>query len=247
MSEVQPVVIGGNGHSGTRIFLEIIAYSGVSCGIKHFTRRAASGDLRMISLLNRWVPPFVYGKLNSKSREAMRRALSRRLRLCFPFQQRPWAFKNPRHMLILPLLHEIFPELKFVHVIRDGRDIALGNEFVEAHRYVDAFLDDHERQLPSEQKMILFWGRSNQAAMDYGKSALGNNYMLMRWEDLCGDAPAATESLIKFAGGSLSRAAGAVKLVAKQASVGRWAKFPPEVRASVVARGQPWLSMFGYV
>jgi Sulfotransferase family len=246
VSQAQPVVIGGNGHSGTRIFLEIIAYSGVSCGIRHLTRRGSSEDLRMIDLLNRWVRPFVYGELDSRSREAMRRSLSRRLRLCFPFRRRPWAFKNPRQMLILPVLHEIFPGIKFVHVIRDGRDIALGNPFVATNRYVDAFLDDNERRLPPEQKMILFWGRSNQFAMDYGKSALGERYMLMRWEDLCNDAPTATESLIRFAGGSPSRATGAAKLVLRPASIGRWETFPPDLRAPVVARGQPWLSMFGY-
>jgi hypothetical protein len=246
MPEKQPVIVGGNGHSGTRIFIEIIGHSGVFSGIRSLTKRSNSEDLRMIDLLNRWVGPFVYEKLDLQQKAAMKRALARRLRLLFPIRQRPWGFKNPRCMLILPVLHELFPGLKFVHVVRDGRDISLGNEFVSSNRYVDAFLDEDERSLPPEQKMILFWGRSNQRALEYGTSVLGENYRLMRWEDLCRNPLPLAESLIRFAGGLESSAVGASRLVAKPRSIGRWVDYPPEVRDPVVARGRPWLSMFGY-
>lgn len=246
MSEKHPVVVGGNGHSGTRIFIEILGHSGLFCGIRSLTKRADSEDLRMIDLLNRWVGPFVYQRLDAQKTQQMKRAFARRLRLLFPLRQRPWGFKNPRCMLILPVLHDLFPELKFVHVIRDGRDISLGNAFVATNRYVNAFLEDHERSLPPEQKMMLFWGRSNQRAMEYGTQMLGDNYKLMRWEDLCRDPLPHADALIRFAGGSTSRAISASSLVAKPGSIGRWASYPPEVRDPVLARGRPWLSMFGY-
>lgn len=246
MREQQPVIVGGNGHSGTRIFIEIIGHSGHFCGIRGLTKRADSEDLRMIDLLNRWVGPYVYGTLEPGQKRAMLRAFARRLRLLFPLRLGPWGFKNPRCMLILPVLHELFPGLKFVHVVRDGRDIALGNPFVSSNRYVDAYLDVHERALPPEQKMILFWGRSNQRAMEYGTQMLGENYKLMRWEDLCRDPLPNAESLIRFAGGSAASAIDAAKRVEKPRSIGRWASYPPEVRDPVVARGKPWLTMFGY-
>jgi hypothetical protein len=246
MFDKQPVIVGGNGHSGTRIFIEIIGHAGVFCGIRLLTKRSNSEDLRMIDLLNRWVGPFVYEKLDPRQKVEMKRAFARRLRLLFPFRRRPWGFKNPRCMLILPVLHELFPELKFVHVIRDGRDISLGNEFVSSNRYVDAYLDIRERSLPPEQKMILFWGRSNQHAMEYGTSVLGERYKLMRWEDMCRNPLPMSESLIRFAGGLESYAVSASRLVAKPGSIGRWAEFPPKVRDPVLAHGKPWLSMFGY-
>ena len=246
MTEKQPVIVGGNGHSGTRIFIEIIGHSGVFCGIRSLTKRSKSEDLRMIDLLNRWVGPFVYQGLDPRAKARMKAAFGRRLRLLFPFRKRPWGFKNPRCMLILPVLHELFPGLKFVHVIRDGRDISLGNPFVSSNRYVDAYLEVHERSLPPEQKMMLFWGRSNERAMEYGTSVLRDRYVLMRWEDLCRNPLAASESLIRFAGGSEARAASASRLVASPGSMGRWTRFPAEQRDPVVARGRPWLSMFGY-
>jgi hypothetical protein len=246
MAEVQPVIVGGNGHSGTRIFIEIIAHSGVFCGIRTLTKRSGSEDLRIIDLLSRWTTPFVYGTLEPGQRDAMKRAFARRLRLLFPFRRRPWGFKNPRTLLILPILHELYPGLKFVHVIRDGRDISLGNKFVASNRYVDAYLDERERQLPPEQKMILFWGRSNQRAMEFGQSALGASYRLMRWEDLCRNPLAQAQALIRFAGGQESQAAAAAQRVAMPGSIGRWRGFPPDVRDPVLEQGRKWLAMFGY-
>jgi hypothetical protein len=247
MFENQPVIVGGNGHSGTRIFIEIIGHAGVFSGLRSLTKRRDSEDLRIIDLLDRWVGPFLYERLDQRQRERMKREFTRRLRLIFPFRRGPWGFKNPRCMLILPVFAELFPDMKFVHVIRDGRDISLGNVFVDSNRYVEAFLREDERNLPPEQKMVLFWGRSNERALEYGKFVLGERYKLMRWEDLCREPLAMAESLIRFAGGVESRAASASRLVAKPRSMGRWAAYPPDVRDPVVTLGARWLSMFGYV
>ena len=73
-------------------------------------------------------------------------------------------------MLVLPFLNDMFPHMKFVHVVRDGRDKSLGNKFAERSRHTDAFLTEEERGLSAEEKMILFWSRSNQRSMDYGDS-----------------------------------------------------------------------------
>jgi hypothetical protein len=136
--------------------------------------------------------------------------------------------------------------MKFVHVIRDGRDISLGNPFVATNRYLDAFLANDELQLPPEQKMMLFWGRSNERAMKYGRARMGAHYKLMRWEDLCSNPVTQTLELIRFAGGDEALAASAAGLVRKPASIGRWRGYPAELRDAVVARGAHWLRTFGY-
>jgi hypothetical protein len=246
MFDKQPVIVGGNGHSGTRVFIEIIGRAGVFSGVRSLTKRSHSEDLRIIDLLNRWVDPYIFKTLDEQGETEMKRAFARRLRLYFPLRHKQWAFKNPRCMLILPVLHQLFPGMKFVHVIRDGRDISLGNAFVASNRYVDAFLAADERSLPPEHKMILFWGRSNQQAMEYGTAALGDRYTMMRWEDLCLKPLPMAEKLIRFAGGVQSAALKASQLVEKPSSIGRWASFPPDVRDPVEARGRPWLSLFGY-
>lgn len=36
-----------------------------------------------------------------------------------------WGDKTPRYIINLPLLYKLFPQAKFVHLIRDGRDVTL--------------------------------------------------------------------------------------------------------------------------
>ncbi|HEV2178545.1 MAG TPA: sulfotransferase [Terriglobia bacterium] len=36
-----------------------------------------------------------------------------------------WGDKTPRYRCFIPQLHHVFPEAKFIHVLRDGRDTAL--------------------------------------------------------------------------------------------------------------------------
>lgn len=241
-----PIVIGGSGHSGTRVFSEILAQCGVFTGIRHVTKRAGSEDLNMIGLLNRWVLRYVSGELTPAELARMRREFALRLRLFFPLRNMPWGFKNPRAMLILPFLHEMFPDMKFVHVVRDGRDISLGNEFASRNRYRSAFLTEGEMGLSAEEAMILFWGRSNQRAMEYGQQRMQGRYLLMRWEDLCADPVRKTAELLEFASCPVADAARVAKIVRKPKSIGRWRSFPERMWRNVHARGAPWLSAFGY-
>jgi hypothetical protein len=246
MRAVAPIIIGGNGHSGTRIFNRIVTLGGVFTGVTYLTRRANSDDLRMFDLMDRWAGPFVYGSLAEGEKEEMKRAFARRLRLYFPFRGSPWGFKEPRTLLILPVLHEMFPDMKFVHVIRDGRDIALGNPFVHGNRYVDAFLSDDERALSPEEKMVLFWGRGNQRTMEYGIRALGDRYAFMRWEDLCTRPLEHALELLRFASCPESAVTKILPLISKPGSMGRWKTFPADIRDRVERLGAPWLRDFGY-
>lgn len=245
MSELDPVIIGGNGHSGTRVFAEIITEGGVFTGVRRLTKRKDSEDLRIISLLNQWVRPYVFSSLAADDAARMRRAFSSRLRLYFPFRGRPWGFKNPRSMLLLPFLVDMFPRMKFVHVIRDGRDVSLGNEFV-GNAYVNAYLREDEIALSAEEKMILFWGRSNEKAMTFGESRLGPRYLRMRWEDLCTNPAVKAGELLQFAGCSAERVEEIAGIVRKPASLGRWRAFPDDTKVRVESRGRQWLSLFGY-
>lgn len=241
-----PVIIGGNGHSGTRVFCDIVSMGGIFTGIQKVTKRSASADLRILDLLNRWVEPYVNRTLGEKEIAAMEAQFSRRLRLYFPFRGIPWGFKNPRTMLILPFLDRLFPTMKFVHVIRDGRDISLGNAFVDSNRYVDAFLAGGERQLGPEERMILFWGRSNEAAWEYGTRQMGSRYLLMRWEDLCTNAVDRTADLLCFASCPATNAEAISRIVHRPKSLGRWRTYEDEIKERVASRGSKWLDLFGY-
>lgn len=39
-----------------------------------------------------------------------------------------WADKTPENIVAVPFLHHLFPDAKFVHIFRDGRDVALSTQ-----------------------------------------------------------------------------------------------------------------------
>ena len=247
MGTTGPVIIGGSGHSGTRVFNEILSRGGVFTGIRRVTKWPESEDLKIIDLLSRWVRPYVYGTLSQSDVQEMKAEFSRRLRLYFPIRSWLWGFKNPRTLLILPFLHGMFPNMKFVHVVRDGRDISLGNKFASNNAYAEAFLSNEEKQLAPEDKMILFWGRSNARAMEYGTMHMRGRYLLMRWEDLCTHANEKADELLRFATSQSENVEDIARIVKRPKSLGRWKSYAEDVRARVTARGQQWLSLFGYI
>lgn len=240
-----PVIIGGNGHSGTRIFAEVLAAAGVSMGVVRITRSGAH-DLNIRNLLNRWVGPYLHRQLSEADLRRMRWAFAVRLRIYFPLRTGAWGFKNPRSMLILPFYAEMFPGMKFIHVVRDGRDVTLGNELAGNEEYISAFTEPAESALSAQERMITFWGRSNAAAQRFGEQYLGERYLRVRFEDLCDHPAEHVAQLLKFAGVPATRLNAIVGMVKKPGSIGRWRSFEPAMVQKVQSTGRPWLSQFGY-
>lgn len=58
--------MGGHGYSGSRVSCDITRLGDVFASIEPPTRRAASADLKIIDLLNRWVEPYDYNRLAAK-------------------------------------------------------------------------------------------------------------------------------------------------------------------------------------
>jgi len=241
-----PILIGGNGHSGTRIFAEILAAADVNMGISGITRASSSFDLNIRELLNRWVGPYLHGKLSEHQLQLMAKQLRLRLAVYFPFRRRAWGFKNPRSMLILPFYHQLFPDMRFIHVIRDGRDVTLGNVLAGNEDYISAFMKSEDTHRSPEERMILFWGRSNERAQRYGERCLGARYLRVRFEDLCERPAEIGSEILRFAGLQQSRLSQIVRLVRKPTSIGRWRSFDPSLVDKVQRAGAPWLEGFGY-
>lgn len=242
-----PIIIGGSGHSGTRIFAQSLVTNGVFMGIPRLTRHSYSYDLKIINLLSKWIIPYLSGSLNDERKDQMKREFRRRLRICLPFRWGLWGFKNPRTMLLLQFFHEMFPRMKFLHVIRDGRDISFGNPFANpSDPHPSLFLSEEEEKLPMSERMILFWGRSNLAARDFGQQVLKERYMMVRFEDLCGEPHRVTPELLKFAGCGFGKLDQTQALVQKPKSIGRWQTFDRAEVEMTVRLGRDYLAMFGY-
>jgi hypothetical protein len=120
-----------------------------------------------------------------------------------------WGWKQPRSIHFLPLLHRRFPGMRFIHVVRDGRDLAFGREtpYRIAHG-VDgtgvysaarAMRADMDRD-PAAVRMTAFWTKVNLLAAEFGESEMGDRYRRVRLEDICAGPEDAVRDLFSFIG-----------------------------------------------
>lgn len=246
MSKDAPIIIGGNGHSGTRVFAEIAMLCGYSMGVSGYSYSRDSKDLNIRRLMNRWMKPYLLG-LDDKQAKSMQNQFLFWLRVLIPFRSTPWGFKNPRSMFLLPFYHELFPAMKFIHVIRDGRDMCFGNPFVATPTIWSFVSDEEAARLTPERRMMRFWGESNRRVKEFGETALGDNYLRVRFEDICMNSEHETRRIIEFLGGPMEQLAEIAAIVRTPRSIGRWKTFDKEQVDPVVSDGEEYLREFGYV
>jgi Sulfotransferase family len=93
--------------------------------------------------------------------------------------------KTPSYVLHMPLLAELFPESRFVHVIRDGRDVALS--------LLD--VDFGPRSVGAAAQL---WKAHVTAGRDAGRRLGARRYREVRYEDLLDDPETAVKSICTF-------------------------------------------------
>jgi hypothetical protein len=161
----------------------------------------------------------------------------------------PWGWKQPRSIYFLPLLHETFPELRFVHVIRDGRDIAFGPQSDGVLERAELALEPSPRpDLPAPLRLMELWTRVNLLAADYGEARLASGYLRVRLEDLCRTPRREIARLCAFEGSGAdpARVRELSGLINPSASLGRWRHVGGAAAKAASEVGGPGLTRFGY-
>ncbi len=97
-----------------------------------------------------------------------------------------WADKSPRYALVLPFVLRVFPDAQVVHVLRDGRDVAV------SHRKRFGYW--------SALKSTVKWPRYVRAVRATGRTLPPERYHELRYEDLVGDQEATVRALTDFLG-----------------------------------------------
>jgi Sulfotransferase family len=101
-------------------------------------------------------------------------------------EQKPrWGDKTPRYMRAMPRIERALPEARFIHLIRDGRDVALS----QAERALDG-------PAPTITEVAERWRRRIETARIH--SAELDDYLEVRYEDLVGDPEATLRTICEF-------------------------------------------------
>jgi glycosyltransferase involved in cell wall biosynthesis len=107
-----------------------------------------------------------------------------------------WAESTPDHLLALPRIKQTIPEALVIHIIRDGRDVALS---LEKQQWIRPFPWDHGKELLTA---AAYWEWIVNEGRAHGR-ALGNDYTEVRYEDLVADPRGTLAALGGFVGQEL--------------------------------------------
>ena len=106
--------------------------------------------------------------------------------------------KTPGYARCIPTLHRLFPEARFIHLVRDGRDVALSlrawKRLPKTVAKLDSFAEDEWMTL------ALFWEWMTRLAMEAGESLPPGHYLEVRYERLLADLPEQTRRICAFLG-----------------------------------------------
>ena len=205
-----------------------------------------SKDLNIRGLMSDWMKPYLLGQNEERSAK-MKAQFKRRIRLLVPFQSGRWGFKNPRSMFLLPFYHDLYPEMSFIHVIRDGRDMCFGNPFIDSPTYWGLMTEEEASRLSVEERMMRFWGEGNRKVKEYGENNLGSRYLRIRFEDICDNPESEVRKILEFSGGPVGQIGDLLSMVKKPKSIGRWQSYDREEVEKVLSIGRPYLSEFEYL
>jgi hypothetical protein len=268
-----PIVIGAMGGSGTRVVARILRRAGRYMGANVNDPQEDALDFEKFDY--RWTPPYLaslrngapldHAEMDAEFAEALEQFLRPR-----DDAAQAWGWKHSPSIHLLPFLNAHIPDLRFIHVIRDGRDIAVGTSGGRTHtcRLGRAVLDGDPTPVTPETPMwrgrapavdggpeatpfrqIRFWRAVNAAAAEYGESKMSGRYMRIRLEDLCSVPHAHVREILDFAGWTGDRepiVENAVSEIATPHTIGRWRTAPPDVLREVLRLAGDCLGRFGY-
>ena len=260
-----PVVLFNKSHSGSRVLAELVAAGGVFLGAE----RTESGDALPIW---EWVEALVLGHYpgfaglwdGSRPPEASIAALGERAfarHLAGRASGRPWGWKLCETVYALPVIDHCFPRARYVHLVRDGRDVA----FADHHGPTDAFWRkvyfDTDRirtfrgraltglgyRLEPHVHNALHWMSSVRLGRAAG-AMLRERCLEVRYEDLCLDFERTARRVLEFVGApSVDAAIAALSPRISSAAVGRHRREPRRKVRAVVEIEKPLLLSLGYL
>jgi hypothetical protein len=220
--DAPPVVIGALGGSGTRAVAKIVRLGGFWMGGR--VSRRTEDSLPFRYFLNRSFEslldfPAAAPHTQKPVLACFHRAVAGH-REGIAGADTPWGWKNPRNMWLIPFYRSVFPQLKFIHVIRDGRDMSLSRNLFLLKTHGDRLLGSDWRKDP-EAAQTKLWTEGNLRAADEGRQGPPNHYFLLRYEDLCLKPAETVGKLYDFLGAPAALVGKATGEIRPSSGIGR--------------------------
>jgi hypothetical protein len=262
-----PVVLFNKSHSGSRLLARLIEEAGVFLGAHQNESRDSLDVLDLVMyLVGRYYPDYTSlwsrgGPDDTELPDLIHRVFSRHLEGYDRKGGRPWGWKLCETAYIVPVVDRLFPRAKFIHLLRDGRDVAFSD-----HQGPDnAFW----KKIYFNTGRIAFWRGMPLTFRSYRRRShlfnaqhwlnsvtigrahgqwLGERYLEVRYEDLCLDFERTAGRVLGFLG--LDTSWQAVRMVRPSVyttSLQKYLRQPKRKVRQVVEIEKPLLLALGYL
>lgn len=247
-----PNIIGATGGSGTRVVARIVQMGGMFIG----TNLNVAEDAIDIALyVDCWInifmahressiPPAIETKMNQELNAVLARHLA-----CLDANRstQHWGWKVPRSIFLLPFFHSQFPKMKFLHLVRDGRDMAFSANQYQLIKYGKTLLTPLERDFIQPLQSIALWSRLNLLTAEYGEQHMPDQYLRIRFEDLCFEPVYTINRIFNFLclTGDIEKIA--QSQVSPPPSIERWRSQNKIIIQLIDKLGRQALQKFGYL
>jgi hypothetical protein len=260
-----PVFIVGHGRSGTSVLTHLVRkYLRVAFGtesqffVRYYRRLDRYGDLARESARRLLVEDLSRERFFQRSRKyGVRLDVERAVREAAPptyagvlaaimrqsaesQQMERWGDKTPEYSRHLPVLYELFPSAQFIHIVRDGRDVALSG-------YLMHFGAKNAYTAASQWRDVV------STVNAFAATVPSSQFMELRYEDLLTETTATFARLIGFLDidnpdGSVSEAVGTLASSELRAgNFNRWkTELSPREQDIFAAVAGSWLARYGY-
>ncbi|PZR77736.1 MAG: hypothetical protein DLM52_03885 [Chthoniobacterales bacterium] len=242
-----PLVVGATGGSGTRVMVGVLRKAGWFMGNRVNPRNEDS--LPIAWFLTKWLQqlndfPNVDVEILAAAIGDFRRMVHIHRRGIGSVDA-AWGWKNPRSLWLVPFLVNQFPKLKFVHMIRDARDMML-SENIYFLRQNGHWLLGPDWWRDPEAAQLELWRKSNKRAVQFAEKYLKDRYHMVRYEDLCQRPDETVSALMQFLGRPEIDVAPLVEGIRDRGNIGRWRKDASSKGHELDFEARADLERFGY-
>jgi hypothetical protein len=256
-----PIIVFNKSHSGSRLLAKLLLGHGVFLGGERNGSEDAFGILDLVRpLVERHYPTYagLWREDDAEMAHLAEKVFERHLRGIPPGAR--WGWKLCETLYILPVLWRIFPDARFVHLIRDGRDVAFSDHVAPAEPFWRKVYFDTDRierwngrklnqrayRRASHIYNARHWVNSVTVARHYG-AMTGGNYIEVRYEDLVLQPRQTAGKLLSDLGVTLDGAFMDRFVAAIDTRpVGKHEREPRRARSEAEAVLRPTLEAFGF-
>jgi len=252
LAEERPVVVMGRGHSGTRVMAWALEALGIRMGALAAKPTGDAQDRRFTRRIKRIALRYVDRPATDPPRDRDVRRLRRAARRYLDWLgdvSSGWGWKFPETYLIPAVVDSVFPRARYLHLVRDGRDLAFKAHLTDdGGRALGRRILEHLGALdrPHYMQAALSWDWQVRRFEEEAARFEGRVHRVP-FEELCSDPEATMEATARFLGLEMGSACrDYLRENIRRGKVSQHRDEDPEQVREIEAAIGPTLERFGY-